>query len=79
MPAGPGARDLTGVIKVVDARRLSPAAQEVLRLRVVAALESGRVRTRRQAAEVFGVLGRSVGQWRRRYRSGGGRHGVQPR
>ncbi|MGX1549559.1 hypothetical protein, partial [Streptomyces adustus] len=36
-------------------RRLAPAAQEVVRLRVAAALESGYVRTYRQAAEVFGV------------------------
>ncbi|MPY32902.1 hypothetical protein FNH09_17005 [Streptomyces adustus] len=42
-------------------RRPAPAAQEVVRLRVVAALESGYVRTYRQAAEVFGVSERSVG------------------
>ncbi|NUT46996.1 MAG: hypothetical protein HOV94_06680 [Saccharothrix sp.] len=35
----------------------------MLRLRVVAALEAGRVEGYRQAAEVFGVSGRSVGSW----------------
>ncbi|MFI8281382.1 helix-turn-helix domain-containing protein, partial [Streptomyces sp. NPDC085929] len=54
-------------------RRLSPAAQEDLRLRVVAALESGRVRTYVQAAEVFGVSERSVGTWWRAVRAEGGR------
>jgi hypothetical protein len=44
------------VIQVGDARRLLPVAQEVVRLRVVAALESARVRRYRQVAEVFGVL-----------------------
>ncbi len=51
------------MIEVEDARRLSPAAREVVRLRVVAALELGTVRTYRQAAEVFGVSARSVGSW----------------
>ncbi|MGW4720795.1 helix-turn-helix domain-containing protein [Nocardia sp. NPDC004260] len=54
-----------------DARRLSPAAQEVVRLRVVAALVSERVRSYGEAAEVFGVWRRSVGTWWRRYRAGG--------
>jgi transposase len=52
-------------------RRLSPVAQEDLRLRVVAALESGRVRTYGQAAEMFGVSERSVGTWWRAFRAGG--------
>ncbi|MEU2874689.1 helix-turn-helix domain-containing protein [Streptomyces olivoreticuli] len=52
-------------------RRLSPAVQEDLRLRVVAALESGRVGTYGEAAEVFGVAERSVGSWWRAFRSGG--------
>ncbi|MFJ8159206.1 helix-turn-helix domain-containing protein [Streptomyces sp. NPDC094468] len=56
-------------IEVGYARLLSPAAQEVLRLRVVAALKSGRVGSYRQAAEVFGVSQRSVGTWWRAYRS----------
>ncbi|MFG3310013.1 IS630 family transposase [Streptomyces wuyuanensis] len=59
------------MIEVGDARRLSPAAQEVVRLRVVATLESGRVCTYRQAAEVFGVSERSVGAWWRKYRAVG--------
>ncbi|MFD6324434.1 IS630 family transposase [Streptomyces sp. NPDC058442] len=52
-------------------RRLPPAAQEDLRLRVVSALESGRVRTYGQAAELFGVSERSVGTWWRASRTGG--------
>ncbi|MGW8955996.1 helix-turn-helix domain-containing protein [Streptomyces sp. NPDC055709] len=40
-------------------------------LRVVAALESGTVRSYRQAAETFGVSERSVGSWWRAYRAGG--------
>ncbi|MFD0206071.1 helix-turn-helix domain-containing protein [Saccharothrix carnea] len=43
----------------------------MLRLRVVAALESGRVEGYRQAAEVFGVSERSVGTWWRAYRRDG--------
>ncbi|MFG2639203.1 winged helix-turn-helix domain-containing protein [Streptomyces sp. NPDC048362] len=58
-------------IGVGDARLLSPAAQEVLRLRVVAALESGRVGSYRQAAELFGVSQRSVGTWWRAYQARG--------
>ncbi|ANZ13634.1 IS630 family transposase [Streptomyces noursei] len=58
-------------IEVGDARLLSAAAQEVVRLRVVAALESGRVGSYREAAEVFGVSSRSVGTWWRAYRTGG--------
>ncbi|MCI0385832.1 IS630 family transposase [Streptomyces sp. CNQ085] len=50
---------------------MTPAGREVVRLRVVAALESGAVRTYRQAAEVFGVSERSVGTWWRAYRAGG--------
>ncbi|MBF6302880.1 helix-turn-helix domain-containing protein, partial [Nocardia amamiensis] len=55
----------------VELRRLSPAAQEVVRLRVVAALESGRVSGYREAAEMFGVSQRSVGTWWRKYQAGG--------
>jgi transposase len=61
------------VIEVGDARRLGPGAQECLRLRVVAALEAGKVDTYRQAAEMFGVSDRSVGTWWRAYRDGGRR------
>jgi len=62
---------LITVIEVEDARRLSPAEREVLRLRVVAALESGKVEGYRQAAEVFGVSERSVGSWWRAYQRDG--------
>ncbi|WP_433272694.1 IS630 family transposase [Actinosynnema sp. CS-041913] len=43
----------------------------MLRLRVVAALEAGKVEGYRQAAEVFGVSERSVGTWWRAYRRDG--------
>ncbi|GDY33696.1 helix-turn-helix domain-containing protein [Gandjariella thermophila] len=59
------------MIKIKDARGLPPAALEVLRLRVVAALESGKVRGYRRTAEMFGVSQRSVGSWWRAYRDGG--------
>lgn len=59
------------MVEVKDARRLSPAERELLRLRVVAALESGTVEGYRQAAEVFGVSERSVGTWWRAYRRQG--------
>ncbi|HEX6346252.1 hypothetical protein [Umezawaea sp.] len=56
------------MIEVEGAHRLSPAERGVLRLRVVAALEAGRVEGHRQAAEVFGV---SVGTWWHAYQRGG--------
>ena len=59
------------MIEVEGAHRLSPAEREVLRLRVVAALEAGKVEGYRQAAEVFGVSERSVGSWWRAYRRDG--------
>jgi transposase len=59
------------VVEVEDARQLSPAEREVLRLRVVAALESGRIEGYRQAAAVFGVSERSVGTWWRAYQREG--------
>ncbi|SDZ53772.1 Transposase, partial [Saccharopolyspora shandongensis] len=43
---------------MVDVKRLSPASQEDLRRRVVAAVESGR--TQAEVAETFGVGLRSV-------------------
>lgn len=49
-------------------RRVVPVGREVVRLRVVAALESGAVGSYRQAAE---VSERSVGSWWRASRSGG--------
>ncbi|MFZ3475820.1 IS630 family transposase [Streptomyces sp. 4.24] len=54
-----------------DLRRVAPAGREVVRLRVVAALESGVVGSYRRAAEVFGVSERSVGSWWRAYQAGG--------
>ncbi|MFC6093299.1 helix-turn-helix domain-containing protein [Saccharothrix lopnurensis] len=59
------------VVEVEGAYRLSPAEREVLRLRVVAALESGQVEGYRQAAEVFGVSEHSVDTWWRAYRRDG--------
>ncbi|MFE4875127.1 helix-turn-helix domain-containing protein [Streptomyces sp. NPDC056682] len=59
------------MIELGGARGLGPAAQEVVRLRVVAALESGQVRTYRRAAEVSGVSERSVGTWWRKYKAAG--------
>lgn len=52
----------TGVNPVIpDTRRLSPQAQEDLRRRVVAAVESGK--TQREVAEIFGVNPTSVSGW----------------
>ncbi len=59
------------MVEVGGAHRLSPAEREVLRLRVVVALESGRVEGCRQAAETFGVSERSVGTWWRAHRREG--------
>ncbi|MGM1058926.1 helix-turn-helix domain-containing protein [Saccharothrix sp. Mg75] len=56
------------MVELESAYRLSPAEQEVLRLRVVAALEARQVEGYRRAAEVFGVSVRSVGTWWRAYR-----------
>jgi len=53
-----------------DTRRLSPAAQEALRRRVVAALESGKM-TQVEAAEVFAVSRKSIWMWLKAYRAGG--------
>ena len=54
-----------------DARRLSRADREALRLQVVDALESGTVAGYRQAVEMFGVSERSVGSWWRAYQRDG--------
>ncbi|MEU4806325.1 helix-turn-helix domain-containing protein [Actinosynnema sp. NPDC023587] len=59
------------MVEIEGAHRLSPAEQEVLRLRVVTALESGQVEGYKQAAEVFRVSVRSVGTWWRAYRQEG--------
>lgn len=61
----------SGVIEGGGMRCLPPAVQEDLRLRVVSALESGRVRTYGQAAKMFGISERSVGTWWRAGRTGG--------
>lgn len=53
-----------------DTRRLSPAAQEALRRRVVAALQAGNL-TEVEAAEVFGVSRKSIWMWLKAYRAGG--------
>jgi transposase len=52
-----------------DARKLSPAAQEDLRLRVVRAVDGGMTQVR--AAEVFGVSRAAVNGWCQRSREGG--------
>ena len=54
---------------VGDARHLSPAAQEVLRLRAVAALVAGR--DREDVASVFGVSLKAVDNWWARWQAGG--------
>lgn len=52
-----------------DPRRLSPAAQEALRRRVVRAVSRGMTQTR--AARRFGVARPTVVRWMRAYRQGG--------
>ncbi|MFG2698276.1 helix-turn-helix domain-containing protein [Kitasatospora sp. NPDC048407] len=54
---------------VGDTRRLSPKAQEALRMRAVAALRAGR--DRREVAELLGVTVESVGSWWAAWQSGG--------
>ncbi|MBB0228007.1 helix-turn-helix domain-containing protein [Streptomyces calidiresistens] len=49
--------DLTG-----DMRRLSPAQQEAVRMRVMAAIDAGLPVV--EAARVFGVSTKSIGRWR---------------
>jgi transposase len=53
----------------MDMRRLSPAQQEVLRKRVIAAIGDGM--SDAQAREVFGVSAGSIGNWRNRCAEGG--------
>ncbi len=52
-----------------DARKLSPATQEQIRRKAVAAVEKGM--TRVKAAEVFGVTRHSVDRWVKAYRASG--------
>ncbi|MFJ3505520.1 helix-turn-helix domain-containing protein [Streptomyces sp. NPDC090135] len=54
---------------VGDARRLSPSAQEALRLRAVAVLVAGR--DREDVAAVFGVSLKVVDQWWAKWQAGG--------
>ncbi|MFF8196591.1 winged helix-turn-helix domain-containing protein, partial [Streptomyces bobili] len=54
---------------VVDARQLSPSAQEALRLRAVAALVVGR--TREDVAAVFQVSLKAVDNWWAKWLAGG--------
>jgi transposase len=58
-------------VELVDAKRLSPASQEDLRRRVVAAVESGRGQA--EVAGVFGVSARSVSRWVSAFRRNGNR------
>ena len=52
-----------------DARRLKPAAQELLRRQAVAAVRGGM--TQAEAARVFGASERAVNEWMARSRAGG--------
>ena len=52
-----------------DARRLSPEAQQVLRMRTVKAVASGMSQV--EAARVFGVTRQAVGKWMRAQAAGG--------
>ena len=52
-----------------DARKLSPATQEQIRRKAVAAVEKGM--TRVKVAEVFGVTRHSVDRWVKAYRASG--------
>jgi transposase len=52
-----------------DFRSLSPAAQEELRRKAVAAVRAGK--TRREAAALFGVTRQSLGKWVQAYEAGG--------
>jgi transposase len=52
-----------------DARRLSPEAQQVLRMRTVKAVASGMSQV--EAARVFGVTRQAVGKWMRAHAAGG--------
>jgi transposase len=54
---------------MLDARRLSAQGQEDLRRRVVSAVDAGM--SQLQAAGVFGVSRRAVGEWTRVYRATG--------
>ena len=57
------------MMKNKDARSLSPAAQEALRLRVVQAIGGGMKQT--DAVHVFGVSRAAIGKWIKQWRHGG--------
>jgi len=57
------------MMKNKDARSLSPAAQEALRLRAVQAITAGMKQT--EAVRVFGVSRAAIGKWMKQYRQGG--------
>lgn len=56
-------------MKIIDARTLSPEAQEALRFRAIKAVEEGMTQT--DAARVFGVARTTVTEWVKLYRQGG--------
>ncbi len=59
-------------MKTTDARRLSPTAQEALRVRVIAAIEEDKV-TPTEAAKIFGVSRQAIYNWVFRKKAGGAR------
>ena len=59
-------------MKKQDARRLHPAAQQAIRLRIAAYLQSGKG-TQRQAAEIFQVSLAAVKKIWKQYKEGGAR------
>jgi transposase len=59
------------MVHVTDPRRLSPSAQEDLRRRAVAAIQSGRGLV--EVAAVLGVSVRSVQRWMKSFRDNGTR------
>jgi len=59
-------------MKTTDARRLSPVAQEALRVRVIAAIEEDKV-TPTEAAKIFGVSRQAIYNWVFRKKAGGAR------
>jgi len=56
-------------MKAKDARSLSPATQEALRVKAVNAVSGGM--NQREAAKVFGVTHQAVGKWIKKYREFG--------
>jgi transposase len=56
-------------MKTHDARKLSPSAQEAIRIKAVRAVRNGM--TQSAAAAVFGVARQTLGRWMKAYRTGG--------